>query len=137
MGGTDAERYEPHLWFWGNDIEELQGKIRYRLGRRHFVNHPLGTDVIHIGVATPKDVTDHDAEDPEPTIRFENTLYYTAPLFEGYGYLVTRTPCRAMMHQQYREKKGGINISNELHPARDAGSSVDTEGGQLEERDSA
>lgn len=120
-------QHEPHLWFWASDIENLQEKIRYRLGRGHFVKHPLGSDVVHIGVAVPKDVTDYDADDPEHTIAFENTLYYTAPLFEGHGYLVTRTPCRAMMHQHYREQKGGISISNELHPSRQPDGEVNTE----------
>lgn len=107
-----------HRWFWAPTLDDLEAQIKYDIGRRHFLKAPDDTDnVLHIGNIIPEDVTD-DAEDAEPTLRFNNLIYHTAPLFTGHGYYVTRLPPRPMLAQEWRETVEGDGVSEPHHTTR-------------------
>ena len=55
------------------DVDELEGKVRYQLGRALYLSDAdLDAGTVVVGNTIPRDVTDYDAEDPERTLKFFN-----------------------------------------------------------------
>lgn len=61
------------------DVDRLGRKVRHHLGQNlYLTDADLDAGTVIVGNTVPRDVTDYDAEDPEPTIKFFTVRIMTA-----------------------------------------------------------
>lgn len=97
------ERRDDEVVIRGDDLQELEGYLRYSMGRGLFL---IPTRVT-IGNTRPRDITD-ETEDGEPTLLFENTRIMEADIeIEDGGELVLRLPDRDELYERFKEEYDG------------------------------
>lgn len=108
-GAEHIERREDEVIIRGDDLEELEGYLRYSMGRGLY----LIPTRVHVGNTTPRDVTD-EVEGDTPTLLFENTRIMEADIeIEDGGGLVLRLPDRDKLLERFREQyDGGHDFSS-------------------------
>lgn len=91
-----------------DDFGELEGKVRYRLGRGLFLK-PMR---VLVGNTTPRDISDEMGEN---TLLMENTELLEAEVeINEDGQLVLELPDRDELHERFKENyEGGHELSEE------------------------
>lgn len=97
------ERHDDGVVIRGDDLAELEGYLRYAMGRGLY----LIPTRVHVGNTTPRDITD-EVEGDTPTLLFENTrILETDVEIEDGGTLALRLPDRDELYERFKANYDG------------------------------